>query len=358
MLSLKEFRRQSSSQGGIYVKAAASVVVLCILFTANRLRFGQGNWEDRRSNPRTWTTGNVGIGTASPLSPLYINGTHIQQFIGTGRGVLSLSGNFKGFVPLDFLHNDGANPTARIAAFHDGSGSNLVFGTSRNYAGGITNIAMSIDARGYIGMGTTQPESKLHIFDGDVTLENGLKMTFKNSDGINDGTAIFREDPGEFGRRERLLFQCAEGVSFNMQANFPFQISNSSNHSVFLLYPNGNAYFYNTGNVGIGTHSPQSKLAVNGKITCTEVEVTLDGWSDFVFADDYSLMPLEEVEKHIQQNRHLPDIPSEEEVLENGLNLGDMQARLLQKVEELTLYMIQLKKENEVLKKRISMLEK
>jgi hypothetical protein len=88
------------------------------------------------------------------------------------------------------------------------------------------------------------------------------------------------------------------------------------------------------------------------------VEVTLDGWSDFVFADDYSLMPLEEVEKHIQQNRHLPDIPSEEEVLENGLNLGDMQARLLQKVEELTLYMIQLKKENEVLKKRISMLEK
>ena len=120
-----------------------------------------------------------------------------------------------------------------------------------------------------------------------------------------------------------------------------------------------------SGNVGIGTTDPGSyKLAVEGKIGAREVVVTLDSWADFVFEKDYRLMPLHEVEQHIQENQRLPDIPSEKEVLENGVSLGEMQSKLLQKVEELTLYVIEqnkriekLEKENGALKDRVASLE-
>ncbi|QSW87985.1 hypothetical protein J0383_17125 [Flavobacterium endoglycinae] len=101
--------------------------------------------------------------------------------------------------------------------------------------------------------------------------------------------------------------------------------------------------------VGIGTNSPDSALAVNGIIHSKEVKVDLNNWPDFVFKKNYDLPPLEEVEKHINDNGHLENIPSEEEVLKNGINLGEMNARLLQKIEELTLYVIDLnKKVNEL----------
>lgn len=100
------------------------------------------------------------------------------------------------------------------------------------------------------------------------------------------------------------------------------------------------------------------KLAVGGKVVCKEVEVTLTGMPDYVFKSDYKLRSLYEVENFIKANSHLPEVPSEAEVLANGLNLGDMNAVLLKKVEELTLYMIELKKENDALKIRIENLEK
>jgi hypothetical protein len=100
----------------------------------------------------------------------------------------------------------------------------------------------------------------------------------------------------------------------------------------------------------IGTANPTEKLSVNGNIKCKQVEVTLSGWSDFVFQEDYSLMPLEELDDYISQNKHLPGVPSEYEVITNGNNLGQMDAILLQKIEELTLYVIDLKKENEALR--------
>ncbi len=110
--------------------------------------------------------------------------------------------------------------------------------------------------------------------------------------------------------------------------------------------------------MGIGTTNPGSyKLAVNGKIRAKDVVVET-GWSDFVFEDDYELKPLNEVEIFIQTHKHLPDIPSAEEVSENGVALGDMQALLLQKIEELTLYMIEMDKENQALKARVAELEK
>jgi len=95
-------------------------------------------------------------------------------------------------------------------------------------------------------------------------------------------------------------------------------------------------------NVGIGTATPDSKLSVNGTIHTKEVKVDLDGWSDHVFRQDYPLMDLKEVSTYIAKNQHLPNIPTETEVKENGINLGEMNAKLLEKIEELTLYQIQL----------------
>jgi hypothetical protein len=98
--------------------------------------------------------------------------------------------------------------------------------------------------------------------------------------------------------------------------------------------------FHSNGNVGIGTTGSSHKLDVNGTIRAKEVKVET-GWADFVFADDYKLPSLNEVKSHINENQHLPGMPTEAEVKENGVNLGEMQTKLLQKIEELTLYTIQ-----------------
>jgi len=95
----------------------------------------------------------------------------------------------------------------------------------------------------------------------------------------------------------------------------------------------------------MGSH----KLAVEGSIGAREIKVEANGWSDFVFENTYQLPSLKEVENHIQQKGHLKDIPSAKEVKENGIFLGEMDAKLLQKIEELTLYTIQQQKEIEEL---------
>jgi hypothetical protein len=125
---------------------------------------------------------------------------------------------------------------------------------------------------------------------------------------------------------------------------------------MIVLHTNGNSFF-NGGNVGIGTENPTSKLDVNGIIRSKEVKIEATGWPDFVFAKDYELPSLFAVEKHINEKGTLPDIPSEQEVKENGIAVGDMQAKLLQKIEELTLYVIELKKENEEQNKLIQQLQ-
>ena len=108
----------------------------------------------------------------------------------------------------------------------------------------------------------------------------------------------------------------------------------------------GSNIFYNNGNVGIGTTNTfRYKLAVNGTIGAKEVIVeTTSTWSDFVFEPTYKLMPLKELNTYIQENKHLPEIPTTAEVKEKGISIGEMNSKLLQKIEELTLYIIEQEK--------------
>ena len=108
-----------------------------------------------------------------------------------------------------------------------------------------------------------------------------------------------------------------------------------------------------SGNVGIGTTNPQHLLHLAGTIGAEEVLITSSG-ADYVFAPGYRLKPLSEVASYIEANHHLPDIPSAEEVKQKGMGVGEMEAKLLAKVEELTLHMIQQEKDNRELRDQMS----
>jgi hypothetical protein len=110
------------------------------------------------------------------------------------------------------------------------------------------------------------------------------------------------------------------------------------------LNTQGSDLIITSGNVGIGTFDPTKKLSVNGTIRAKEIIVD-SGWADFVFEPDYKLISLEELDSYIKQNKHLPDLPTSSEVSQAGVALGEVISRLLQKVEELTLYTIQQQQE-------------
>lgn len=117
----------------------------------------------------------------------------------------------------------------------------------------------------------------------------------------------------------------------------------TQSHKVMALKDNGNVIMGSTDNV--------SHLVVYGEVTANKFRATANiPWYDHVFKKGYNLMPLHELENFVNKNHHLPDMPTQQEVNEQGLDLAQMNALLLKKVEELTLYLIELKKENEKIK--------
>ncbi|SMC75277.1 hypothetical protein [Pedobacter africanus] len=112
------------------------------------------------------------------------------------------------------------------------------------------------------------------------------------------------------------------------------------------------------GNLGVGTTDTKGyKLAVNGKVRAQEIKVETANWPDYVFAKDYELSTLQETEKHIKDKGHLPGIPSADEVKANGVDLGEMNAKLLQKIEELTLHLIEKDRHIENMESRLKKVE-
>jgi hypothetical protein len=134
------------------------------------------------------------------------------------------------------------------------------------------------------------------------------------------------------------------------------RIGTESSHDLRLMAGYGHEVMSLTtsGNVGIGTTNPTYKLDVLGTIRAKEVLVNLDGGADFVFEKGYKLLPIEHVANYVQENKHLPDIPSANDMVKNGVSMGEMQVKLLQKVEELTLYAIQQDKSKKELEAKLA----
>ncbi|AXT62873.1 hypothetical protein D1816_21870 [Aquimarina sp. AD10] len=205
-----------------------------------------------------------------------------------------------------------------------------------------TNHLMTIRPNGNVGIGTTNPVSLLDV-NGDAKIgslanRHYLRITSK------EWPEIRFETPSS-DRLIRLGVAHADNIAYGVGEGDFYVYSNTVNKMPLIVNKNGNVYIAgNSGNVGIGTTNPGAwKLAVNGKIRAKEIKVET-GWSDFVFYDDYKLPTLKEVEDHIKAKGHLQDIPSAKEVKEKGIFLGEMDAKLLQKIEELTLYTINQEK--------------
>ena len=200
---------------------------------------------------------------------------------------------------------------------------------------GTNNFIGNQSIDGNIGIGTTTPNSKLTIRSGNtgVSIHPGNNSSYFGTLAFNREAAT-----GEIFDSTGQAFQINNGGA---DKNLHFQVYNNNGAQITdnaLVISGTNA------NIGIGISNPTNKLDVNGTIHSREVKVDLTGWSDFVFKKEYDLPTLEEVEKHIAEKGHLENIPSEEDVLKNGINLGEMNTKLLQKIEELTLYTIEQNK--------------
>ena len=138
-----------------------------------------------------------------------------------------------------------------------------------------------------------------------------------------------------------------------------FSIFTYNNRDISFYTGTGNLHIFPRlgGRVGIGTTSPRQKLDVNGAVRCREIIVEASPWPDFVFEAGYRLPPLAETESYIKTHGHLPGIPSAQEVTNEGLSLGDINAKLLQKIEEMTLHQIALSKQIAALKKQTEKIE-
>lgn len=195
------------------------------------------------------------------------------------------------------------------------------------------NEKLNVTFDGKVGIGTDNPSSNLDV-NGEIAWgSQGAKLT------TNQGAAIELR---------------GSGIPF-----IDFSNDQSTDYDVRMILKNDDFLQIDGGNVGIGTsQSGSHRLAVEGSIGAREIKVEASGWSDFVFEKEYELRTLEEVEQYIGEKGHLPEIPSETDVSESGINLGEMNAKLLQKIEELTLYLIEQNKQNQAQQAKIEQLEK
>ena len=270
-------------------------------------------------------TGFVGIGTTNPISNLEIASPTATLTLSTNQA----SGTAENplYPKIDFLGY--ANwPKARITAAeqtYNTHGSKLSFLVNDGTGATSLKEMMTINQDSKVGIGITNPTSKLEVYNeaskSHLTLSANdnsandlsridLDYKIQNKDHIVGRISSFYLDSGNGGTGGLRFFTREAG-----------QLTEK-----MMIAPNGN-------------------ISVSNKLEAKEIKVTTTPTADFVFEDSYQLPNLESVEKHIKEKKHLPEIASAAEMQKEGVNIGNFQIKLLQKIEELTLYQIQLNKE-------------
>jgi len=320
-------------------------------------------WQGTNPGPIYYNGGNVGIGTSTPAIKLHVLDGHIAASTSDLAYFTQLwSGNA-------IIWKSGS-PQA-----------SLRFGSATDLNAANWSEKMRITDAGNVGIGTYQPSARLEIANsGSASLRVGVSSNMANTYAQvlnslavigNDNSTITSNIAGSWdyynngnnpswaGTLIQHVGTAVSGSMFGAPASnlgtLVFQnVSNgviASNGANIFISPLGtlSASFLTNGNVGIGTTDTKGyKFAVNGSAVFTKVVVKQNqNWPDYVFHNNYNLPSLGEVEQYIQQNHHLPEMPSAAQVEKDGLNLGDNQATLLKKIEELTLYVIEQNKKQQ-----------
>jgi hypothetical protein len=334
--------------------------------------FGTGGSAVANERMRIYNNGNVGIGTATPAykldvagtinaTSILVNGAPISggasQWLTNGTAINYPTGNVSiGSTPINstglFQLNYSANAGFSGALIKNSNGGNVsyaeltmyndidkfgqLFFTGSNYS---AHPAIKPNAAGILSVGS----GGISFLAGDVAApitfgtSNINRMIIDPVGNVGIGTAT----PNAAYKLDVAGTINATSILVN---GAPISGGTASQWAT-----NGSNISYATGNVGIGTTSPNQKLTVNGTIYGKEVKVDLAvPGPDYVFEKEYDLMSLEDTKAYIDANKHLPEVPSAKEMEKNGVQLGEMNMLLLKKVEELTLYSIeQNKKLNE-----------
>ena len=283
-----------------------------------------------------YTDGNVGLGTQSTNSRLDVNG-NIQisnstipmglmtEVTGGTNPILNLSLNFR---------EGNKNTTYKGGGFRiDSRNTDPLFQWISREAGTANeNVMMSLTEKGVWSVGKASSNglssSVANIYGGTL-----IKGT---SDTSNNGELRISTTTGSWTGDNLVIAQKSDHALIETWG--------ASKPLVLMLGSGSGSSNIYRGNVGIGTTRPKQKLSVNGAILAKEVIVSTasSNWPDYVFNKDYKLQTLTQVKEFIAENNHLPNMPSAEEVADKGITLGDMQKKQMEKIEELTLYLIQL----------------